>query len=433
MKSIHSPVSAETGALITLDIEKAAAGGRMLARLNGQVVLVGGAVPGERVVARIERAAKGVVYAEVVDVLSPSPDRRAADDLWCGGQLYAHIAYARQLDLKAEIVRDAFGRLGKIRLPSPPAMIASPERGYRMRARLHVARRRIGFYREGTHELCDPTSGGQLSTSAVAWIAASEDALRLGRLDGLEAVELAENIPGDQRACHLELRAGVDATPYAALCSGLTGLSAYAIDRGGVTTLAGVPAVSDLLRLEAGDSGTTLSLRRDVRAFFQGNRFLIEPLVRHVLALVHAGPVLDLYAGVGLFGLALAASGMDDVTCVEGDVAAGADLEENASFFRDRVRVERCSVESYLAERGERRAPAVTVIVDPPRTGLSKQALAGVIHRAPRRIIYVSCDVATLARDARGLIDAGYGLEGMTGIDLFPNTAHVETVAVFGN
>src|SRR5262245_22154438 len=98
----------EAGTLLTLEVVKPVAGGRMLARHDGRVVLVSGAIPGERVVAQVEHHARGVVHAAVVDVLSPSPDRRAASDIRCGGQVYAHIAYARQLQLKSEIVGDAF-------------------------------------------------------------------------------------------------------------------------------------------------------------------------------------------------------------------------------------------------------------------------------------------------------------------------------------
>jgi 23S rRNA (uracil1939-C5)-methyltransferase len=181
---------------------------------------------------------------------------------------------------------------------------------------------------------------------------------------------------------------------------------------------------------------TTLHLRRSPRAFFQGNRFLIESLVRHVAALVGEGPVIDLYAGVGLFGLSLAASGMDRITLVEGDPVSGGDLETNAKPFRDRVRVERRSVEAFLAteEARVRRSGSVaaaTFIVDPPRTGMSREALAGIVAVRPARLVYVSCDVATLARDTRTLVDAGYSLDGLTGMDLFPNTAHVESIAAF--
>ena len=112
---------------------------------------------------------------------------------------------------------------------------------------------------------------------------------------------------------------------------------------------------------------------------------------------------------------------------------SGLDLTANAEPFGDRVRVERRSVEQFVAQVGDRREDfsAATMIVDPPRTGMTREALAGVISLRPPRIVYVSCDVATFARDTRTLLDAGYELGDLTGVDLFPNTAHVETIGVF--
>jgi len=148
-----------------------------------------------------------------------------------------------------------------------------------------------------------------------------------------------------------------------------------------------------------------------------------------VSSLVPEGAVVDLYAGVGLFGLSLAAAGKADVTLVEGDPISGDDLEENARPYAGHTRIERSSVEDFLL-RGKPPGDA-TFIVDPPRTGLSKEAVGSIVSLRPARIVYVSCDVATLARDARVLVDADYSLGEISAVDLFPNTAHVETVAVF--
>ena len=401
----------EPGSILALDVEKPAAGGRMLARHKGQVVLVWGAIPGERIHARVERATRSVLYAETIEVLSASPDRRDAGTDWrCGGNVLAHVAYERQLTLKAEIIQDALGRIGRIPLSTRPIVIGSPEHGYRMRARLHARDGRLGFYREGTHDLCSVEATGQLLPETLAWLASAEAVLQRDSLTGLSALEFSENIPGSERAVRVEVHEGVDASRFRALVTD-------------------EQAVTDVLRVREDDPATTLRLRRNVRSFFQGNRFLLERLVRHVAALVPEGPVVDLYAGVGLFGLSLAAMGADDVMLVEGDVTSGTDLVANAEPFADRVRARRASVEAFLSASGEM-APGATCVVDPPRTGMSKDAIAGIIRHKPARIVYVSCDVATLARDTRTLLDGGYVLEALTGIDLFPNTAHVESVLV---
>ncbi len=416
--------------LIELDIEKPAAGGRMLGRYHGQVVLVAGAIPGERVCARVERVGKGVAYAETVDVVQTSPDRRpSAQDWRCGGNALAHVAYPRQLLLKGEIVQDAFRRIARAPLAAPPGVTGSPEIGYRMRARLYAHDGRLGFYREGTHQLCDAAATGQLLPATAEWIARAADVIGRSGLTGLSGVEIAENVSGDERACHLDLHAGVDHRPFAALGEGLAGLSAGRRDEPEVQVLAGRPVISDVVRLADDPSGAAVTLQRDVRAFFQGNRFLLEPLARHVVGLVPPGPVVDLYAGVGLLGLSAAAAGAADVTLVEGDAIAAADLKANAGPY-PAAQVTRRSVESYLALARPFDRPA-TFIVDPPRTGVSREALAGIVRLAPATIVYVSCDVATLARDTRLLLDAGYVLGPIAAFDLFPNTAHVETVACF--
>jgi 23S rRNA (uracil1939-C5)-methyltransferase len=426
-------LAVEPGSILTLDLEKPAAGGRMLARHHGQVAFVSGAIPGERVAARVERVTKGLIFADTVDVQVASPDRRMPEFDWrCGGNVLAHISYPRQLQIKGEILKDAFGRIARVPLSAVPDVIGSPEHGYRMRARLHVHDGRLGFYREGTHHLCDAARTGQLLPETAAWLSRAQSVLQSAAASvygGLAAIDLAENVAGTSRACHLSLHAGVDASRYGGLASGLVGLSAQRVDSPRVERIAGTPSIVDMLRVGDDDS-TALRLERDVRSFFQGNRFLLERLVHQVAEIVPSGPVVDLYAGVGLFGLSLTAAGRAPVTVVEGDPVSGSDLEANARPFGDRVRVERSSVETYL-DRASRTHGASTFVVDPPRTGLSKEALAGIVRACPQTLVYVSCDVATLARDARQLLDAGYELRRLTGIDLFPNTAHVESIAAF--
>jgi 23S rRNA (uracil1939-C5)-methyltransferase len=424
------PLSA--GQELELSIDKPAAGGRMIARHAGQVVLVHGAIPGERVLARIERAEKQVAFAATVKVVEPSEDRQRADvDLLCGGCLYAHIRYPRQLRLKGEVVQDAFGRLGRIPLPAPLDVAGSPERGYRMRARLHAQAGRIGFYREGTHELCDAAPTRQLRDDAVGAAVRAAESLERGGCP-LSAVEIAENIAADERVLHVTAAPGatlaqsaLDAALKAGELTGCTGWSGE-----GTVRTAGIPVVADPLPVLTAGRATSGTLSRHASSFFQANRFLLPRLVTSVIdSVAPNGDVLDLYAGVGLFSVALAAVGYRGISAVEGDRSSGSDLQRNAASCGAAVRVWTGSVEEHLARR---RGPAPsTVIVDPPRTGISRVALQAIAGLGAGRIVYVSCDPATMARDARRLLDAEYRMSSLAGFDLFPNTPHVEVLGVF--
>lgn len=416
--------------LLELVIERPVAGGRMIARDAGRIVFVAGAVPGERVRARVERRTRQAIFATVIDVIDPSADRREPPcDPACGGLAFAHIAYERQLALKGEILEDAFRRIARTAI-EPPAVAASPERGYRLRARLHVRDGRAGFFREGTHELCDAASTGQLRpavTSAIEHL--------LGTLGGhaalCDAVVAADNIAGTECVLHIE--------PHEHARLGDLGAVALPPACTGVTT-----TVRDSLRVLAGDATLTdtaaqmfgadppvapqLSWTRHAPSFFQGNRFLTGLLVRQVLAASPGQRVVDLYSGVGLFALALAARG-GEVLAVEGDPSAGSDLESNAAALPPGLRVVRQAVETVVRTKPEHRPDVV--VLDPPRTGVSPAALEGLLAWRAPRLVYVSCDPPTLARDAAALIRAGYALASISALDLFPNTPHIEALAVF--
>jgi 23S rRNA (uracil1939-C5)-methyltransferase len=171
------------------------------------------------------------------------------------------------------------------------------------------------------------------------------------------------------------------------------------------------------------------TLRRHAASFFQGNRFLLSALVSYVTDSVPAdGGVLELYAGVGLFAVSMAAAGRSGIVAVEGDRESGADLLRNAAPYADRMRATVGLAEDYVPR--ERTRPE-TLIVDPPRAGISRDVMDAVPRLGSRRVVYVSCDPPTMARDARRLLDAGYALRSLTGFDLFPNTPHVEVVGVF--
>ena len=141
-------MSVTPGQELEVLVEKPASGGRMIARHGGEVLLIAGAIPGERVVARVTRAEKRVAFATTLRVLDPSADRReASGDPACGGCMYSFIEYPRQLALKSEIIRDAFLRIGQLPLDAPVEVTGAAERSYRMRARFHVRDGRPGVHR----------------------------------------------------------------------------------------------------------------------------------------------------------------------------------------------------------------------------------------------------------------------------------------------
>jgi 23S rRNA (uracil1939-C5)-methyltransferase len=419
------------GEIATLTIEKPAAGGRMIARSGGQIVLVSGVIPGEQARVRIERIGKGVAYGRAVSIETPSPDRRdEMGDPSCGGCLYSYIAYPRQLEIKAQVIADAFLRIARVPWASRVEVAASPEAGYRMRARLHVRGGTVGFFREGSHQVCDARATRQLLSASSDILEAAGASIGALGFAGEGEIELSENVDASERVLHFAGAVTEDPSLIGGLAGtvGLTGLTmAEASRRGQVraVVLAGDPRVADVLAID----DRSVTLRRHVLAFFQGNRFLLAALASHVVGLLADGEsVVDLYAGTGLFSIAACVVKQATVTAVEGDPISFEDLTLNAAPLGGGVTPVNASVESFTARTHQ---PPGTLIVDPPRTGLSKDALDGVLRLRAAQVIYVSCDVATLARDARRLIDAGYALARLDGFDLFPNTPHVETVAVF--
>lgn len=410
------------GDVLPLAIEKPAQGGYTIARVDGRIVLVSGAIPGEHVRARIDRVSKSVAYAQTVGVDQPSPDRReVAGDPMCGGCVFAHIAYPRQLDVKRAVIADAFARLARLELPAGLAVAASDESGYRMRARLHVRGSHIGFFREGTHDVCDARQTRQLLPASCDALDRLAAALRSLNADFVREIELAENVDASDRVVALDTSAPIDRRLVDTLgaTGGLTGLVAGRHVHGSTHVVDRVTV-----------GGRDVVLRRHVLAFFQGNRHLLGALVSHVAGLVpDGGEVVDLYAGVGLFAVSVAVNTGATVTAVEGDRTSAMDLEFNAAASGARVVAVHDAVEQFVQRPSEARPAAI--IVDPPRTGMSRDALDGAVALGPQRIVYVSCDIATLARDARRIVDSGFRITRADAFDLFPNTPHVETIVVF--
>jgi len=281
-----------------------------------------------------------------------------------------------------------------------------------MRARLHMRGARYGFFRENTHDLCDARQTKQLLPATCDALDRLGAAIRSLGLDVRE-IELSENAAATERGVSLDTASGIDVQSAAKL-AGTDGITAFGAD--GIVT--------ETLKV----GGVDISLRRSVLAFFQGNRFLLSALVNHVVDQIPSrASVVDLYAGAGLFAIGAAAAKQASVRAVEGDRVSAADLTANAAAY-DSVTPRKEPVEAFVSQAPRR--PDV-LIVDPPRTGMSKDALEGVIKMEPPALIYVSCDVATLARDAKRLVESGYRMARMQAFDLFPNTPHVETVISF--
>lgn len=389
---------------VELTIDRPAQGGRMIARLEGAIVLVAGAIPGERVRARITERRQGVVFAETAEVLEASPDRREPPfDPLCGGNLLAHVAYPRQLELKREILADAFRRQARLALDTLPPITGSPETGYRMRARLHLAGGRLGFYRERTRDVCDAARTGQLSAGAIDVIEQASSAYA-PHADAIDVLVLAENVAATERALDVVPKPGkLNPVQFSRLIPGVT-------DR---------EVIDEQL-----PGGATL--QRHAASFFQGNRFLLSTLVTKVCDAAGAGNLADLFAGVGLFAVEAASRGAE-VIAVESDPISSRDLTRNLAPFGLSARAVHEPVESWLATR---RSVPETVIVDPPRAGLSPDVRRRLIDTKPEKIVYVSCDPVTLARDVKDFIGVGYKLTKLEALDLFPNTPHVESLAV---
>ncbi len=425
-------------AAIELDVERPVAGGRMLARHDGRVVLVAGAIPGERVRAVVTRRSGQVGFAETREVLTPSADRREAFvDPLCGGATYSHIRYERQLALKAEVVADAFRRIARHTRDQPVPVHPSPETGYRVRARLHVEGQRVGFYREGTHVVCDAALAGQLRPEALDSVVRLRDWLGDG-FAACASLVVSENVAGTARVVLCELHPSASPDRFIGMPA-IEGLSGVAVQTsGGLFTCVGCDRLIDTRADLLGDDDVlpaSVQWQRQAGSFFQANRFLAGPLLKRVLASAIGDRFVDLYSGVGLFAVALAARGARGLA-VEGDPASGQDLAENSAPWRVSsgaepsagIETRRASVEETVAVPPPWQPDVV--VVDPPRTGLSSGVCTGLLAWRVPRLVYVSCDVPTLARDVGRWIAAGYRLTSIEALDMFPNTPHVECVVV---
>jgi 23S rRNA (uracil1939-C5)-methyltransferase len=374
-------------------IEKLVAGGDGLARFEGIPILVPRSAPGDLLRVRLAERHPDYARAEIVDILEPGTGRRPPPCPYferCGGCDLQHLEDELQTRLKVEAAEETLRRLGRIELPAQRRVLRGDAWGYRLRTQLHVApgayvegTPRLGYYARGSHDLVPVASCPILVPTLEQFMA---------------RLSTGDRGPLPRR---LDLAAG---------------------DDGAIST---APVVEGLPHgeVEIRVGGSVLAF--DARSFFQAHRGLVEELCEVAVGEETGTVAYDLYAGVGLFTLALARS-YERVVAVEGQQLAARYAKRNLRRNRlANAEVVARAVESWIRElpRGADR-----VLVNPPRAGLARPVRARLLDARPRRLTYVSCHPATLARDLSWLAD-GYALRSLVFVDLFPQSGHLETVA----
>ena len=382
--------------LIEVRIERILPGGAGLAHAGGRTILVGLAAPGDSLRVRIESVRGKVAFASIVEILEPSPSRIEPPCPYfgrCGGCDFQQLDYSAQLSAKVEIIRDCLRRIARIEPPPDIPITPSPlEWRYRARAQwqLDAMRQRLGYFERGSHRVCDVAECPVL-------VPELQDVLT-----DLRERMLADSLP--QEAEDFQAVAGDE----------------------GVSL---VPALNEEA-LEASRTIAENRYRYSAEGFFQINQSLLPELVAFAISDAHGDAAVDLYCGVGLFTLPLARR-FKRVTGVEGNPSAVAYARRNLADAQLSNAVVDCApVGEWLNANAPAHAPVDMVLLDPPRAGLEHGATGGILALQPRRITYVSCDPATLARDLKELLAGGYALGTVAAFDMFPQTHHVETVAL---
>ena len=400
-------------------IDGFAHGGEGVGRIDGKVVLVAGALPGERVHVTVTEDRPRWSRAQLVDVIVASPDRVAPPcpvATECGGCDLQHVTPEAARGLRTRVVREQLARLGGFGAAADALVedcrAVGPDLGYRNHVQLHAGPDgRLGFHRAGSHDVVPVDACPVANDDVNAMLA------RFGAASGASA--LALRAVGTARTALVTPGEGPVALP-----EDIPTLALRQAD-GRPVVVRGEPSAT----VEV--AGVTLQLPID--AFFQGNLAGAEALVaavREAAGEVAQRDVWDLYAGVGLLALPLAADGAH-VLAVESVRSAADALERAAEAQGLDVRVLSERVEGVVRRvaGGDRSLdPPEVVIADPPRAGLGRRTIEDLARLAPSRLVLVSCDVASLARDLRDLTASGFAVERVVPLDLFPMTHHVETV-----
>lgn len=405
--------------------EKMVYGGECLGRLaDGRAVFVPFVLPGELAEVEITESKPRFAHGRAVKLLEKSPDRISPPCPYfslCGGCHYQHLGYTQQLELKKDLVKDQLERLGKLtNLPEIPITASPTAFADRNQVQFHPA------WRENAEV---PASLGFKRAS-------SDEVLPIGKCL-LIPDEMNELLP------QIELEAG----------SAITRIAMRSDSEGEIMLVfEGESDEPPELSLDLPVSATYLSpsgrslnlsgndalvyhvLGREFlvspESFFQVNLPVAEEMVRHILALVEGKQnlsILELYSGVGLFTHFIAPHA-SQLTAIESSPSACFDFAGNLDEFEN-ISLYEGAVEVILPEIVAQIKPIDLVVLDPPRAGLNAKARQALIDLAPKEIIYLSCDPSTLARDLKHFGEAGYNLQSVHAFDMFPQTAHVETIA----
>jgi len=415
-------------------VEKLVYGGEGLGRLaSGQAVFVSGVLPGELVRAGIVRKRKGIFHAVAEEIIEPSPDRVAppcGGEKQCTGATWPFIAYPAQLRLKQEILLDALQRTGGMRPKRPLPIIPSPKtEHYRLRTQFNVraekGAQRIGFFRQGSYSLVEVEDAFLIHPLINRTLAAVRNLITF--LPPLLEIHINASPAGE---VHL-LVFGADEIPKP-LDVFFAKLQKAVPEVIGLTVFGRKKKVCSLGRNTLALEVEGLALHATEGNFFQVNWEQNRNMVRTVLdvaGLTGGEIVLDLYCGIGNFSLPLARQAKQ-VIGIESGYAAIEDARKNAKLNgTTNVEFIADDLQKGLKPLLERKQKADVIVLDPPRAGATLKTLERILAFVPRKIVYVSCNPSTLARDLKFFHLFGFRLDRLQPVDMFPWTYHIECVA----
>ncbi|MBN1305152.1 MAG: class I SAM-dependent RNA methyltransferase [Anaerolineales bacterium] len=411
----------------TVTLQNLTYGGEAMGRLeDGRAVFVAFGLPGERVHIELTEQKRGYARGRLLEVLQKSPLRvepkcthhfspgKPGPDC-CGGCHYQQLPYDEQLKAKQAVLADQLQRIGKISSQVVRETVPSPRQwNYRNHVQFHLSdKAQLGYV--GTTQEIVPVKECHLPEEVLneLW-----PQLEFGPGTSVERVSLRL---GAEEEILLSLESEQIEIPEVEVKAGIS----IVHQAGGDTVIL---AGDDYLLMQAGAGNTMKTFKVSAASFFQVNTVMAGKMVEHLLARLSlpAKIILDVYCGVGLFSAFLAPY-CKRLIGIEASPSACEDFVVNLDEF-DHVELYEAPAEAVLP--GLNLSPDV-ILVDPPRIGLDRQALDGLLQLSARTVAYISCDPATLARDARRLIDGGYELVEVTPFDLFPQTYHIESIGIF--